>query len=154
VQKRSILTPSDYQQSFPDFWREELGNAALNGNILPHMGVVVPDGRSGGISSSASRIFGNQDFRFGAKDQSGCVTIWVLAKQGLWVSHIWEIPGMTKFQRDQNGKIVEQDMAIFQPTVLDFIRDGNPGRQNSISFSKARLTLFSFQLSWSRKLHQ
>jgi hypothetical protein len=153
VQKRSILTPSDYQESFPDFWREELGNAFLNGNILPHMGVDVPDGKSGGISSSASRIFGNQAFRFGAARQEGCVTIWVLAKQGLWVSHIWEVPGLTK-NEIQNNKIVEQDMTIFQPMVLDFIRDGNPGRQNSISSSKARLTLFSFQLSWSRKLHQ
>jgi len=61
---------------------------------------------------------------------------------------------MTKNELDQNGNIVEQDITIFQPTVLDFIRNGNPGRQNAISFSKARLTFFSFQLSWSRKLHQ
>jgi hypothetical protein len=125
----SIKQPSDYDASLDEFWTEELKSARQNGNMLELRGLPEgPDDVSGGVSSSASRMFQNQPFRFEADRQRGCTSVWLLNKKGLWAAHFWEVGGMGMVDLDEQGQAVEQDLEILQATILGFISNGNASK--------------------------
>ncbi|KAL9106619.1 MAG: hypothetical protein Q9227_008402 [Pyrenula ochraceoflavens] len=124
LEKRTFLT----QIHFPDQTVDQLIVHQLY--IAKRLQTNLENLEPGGVATSSSKMvaFGDQSFPTGVGEQEGCTTIWVIAKEGMWAAHIWEVPSMMTPRMDTAGNIYglgppkEED---FQRLAVNFIRDGD-----------------------------
>jgi hypothetical protein len=139
--KRTLKVPGDCsddkQGRLNNFIESQIDEAKKQGNIVPlaSKGKVV--GKMG-VPSSKQIGFGNKALVTGMEGLQGCSSIIIVAKQGIWISHLWELPGFLDADIDPtNGEIVPGSRRIvtdaeFREGVLDFLHSG--GSDDSQNF--------------------
>src|SRR5262249_10171144 len=106
LSKRTVLTPENFPNNNVDgFLLSEMDNAAENGNLLEARSNGIPI--MGGLSSSKRLPFLDRPFRAGVNGQSGCTSVFIFSKQGMWEAHFWEIPAFAHPSLIEDGVVKE-----------------------------------------------
>ncbi|KAF2877717.1 hypothetical protein BDV95DRAFT_602075 [Massariosphaeria phaeospora] len=119
-----------WDSNINNFIFNELTKADHQGNIVPFAGSVHAFNAMGGLSSSKLLALNHVPLNAGVDGMRGCTSVIVIAKRGIWMSHLWEVPGFLNMEIDPasnrvfKGSETPVSPEEFQHRVLDFLRHG------------------------------
>ncbi|KAE8371193.1 hypothetical protein BDV26DRAFT_286978 [Aspergillus bertholletiae] len=117
LQKRMEL-PDD---NIGDFYGKELPH--LTEPIVPHEEVPTAEEMSTGVMKTFSSVKRRQQYSTGTAHLSGCTTMYIISRKGVYTTHWWE---NVSFDPDDiwRNPADQTDDEIFQATVIDILRNG------------------------------
>ncbi|KAE8410469.1 hypothetical protein BDV36DRAFT_302730 [Aspergillus pseudocaelatus] len=117
LQKRMEL-PGD---SLGKFYQKELPH--LTEPIVPHEEAPTAEDMSTGVMKAFSSVRRRQQYSTGTAHLSGCTTMYIISRKGVYATHWWENVSFAPDPIWRNSPD-QTDDEIFQATVIDMLRNG------------------------------
>lgn len=118
LDKRVLKTPADYKNNVTSFFMTEYEQEWAD-----HLKIV---GTAVGRSTGFVRALGPNAYNGAVSGLHGCTSIIVVSKSAMWLSHFWEIPSFRRFSSNFRKSRREEDMVLFDETVLNQMAFGGP----------------------------
>lgn len=124
----------------------------LSEAIVPHEEAETPEDMSTGVFKEFSTLTTREQYSTGAQHISGCTTMYIISRKGVYAVHWWENVSFAVDQGEWGSERTQDE--LFQSTVIDMLKNGgeyHPKLDNSIEDDYIKAYLIIPTETWDGK---